>query len=178
MKYLSKNKSILLKKFIQYYYDESSDTIMSINQLANHLDCTPGACRTMLKYFLESNFLYKKNSQIKIFKTKQLLGDNFILIIDEKNYNFVNENYKISINIKEFNYLETKINVEDINTIQEITFLLFLFAMNYHVFMKNHVYIKNNTIWYRKECYYKHSNETIYMIEFTQNENTFYFTEK
>lgn len=155
-----------LKKFIDLYYSIKGGVLPSLNFISNELGIPKSELRTLVSYFQDCNYLYRNGKSYCIFETKR----NFSKHTDIKDkgtyFLYLNKNYSISFNKFEMWTLEPNFEIE---TIEDLIYMLFLFTMEYNVLIKPIIYKKNNVLWYKKECYSYKDNSVLYMCEFTQN---------
>lgn len=157
----------ILKKFIKYYYSEEKEKIQTYENLSELFSCNVGQVRTIIKYFIECNFLYKYGKDINIFKTKQNFNSNFVVTEYDSYFEYKSPDFIITLNKDKLKQMDYDVNGLEINDIETLIYYLFLFTMNFNVYVNSKIFLKNNVMWYKKNCVM--NEKFIYSCEFTQH---------
>lgn len=155
-----------LKKFIDFYYQTKSLILPSSTYLCEELKMSKSELRTIISYFLDCNYLYKNGNGYCIFETKRNFTKPTKIKKKEIYTVYSSFDYSISFNNFEMETLESNFNIENI---EDLIYMLFLFTIEFKVLIHPKIYWKNNTLFFKKECLTYKNNTILYMCEFTQH---------
>ena len=130
MKFEQKIKNIDLYYFVKCYYMQTFDTVPSKKLLLEHLKISESMLRSFLELFIDCNYIYRDNGRYKIYKTKKNFKSNFKLKIKDDIYHFYNDQFYINFNKYSILDTEPHININEIDTIEKLIYLLF--SISYH----------------------------------------------
>lgn len=166
---MENHSNTILYNFVDYYFSERSYSIHSINKLASIIDTTPAKTKKLISYFHRANFLYSHNKSFYILKSFQSMNKKFDKIVDDKYITFKSDFWEIKFNIFELNLIEPNFNIDCSFTINDVFYFMYLFAINFHIFLQKEFYLdENNILWYEKVCYYLHSEDCLYCWKYSQ----------
>lgn len=173
---MNEEKKRILRQFIDYYFASTGELIDSLEDLAERFDTSVGQIRSLVNVFIDCGYLYRDNMRIKIYDTKRSFSNDFEVHDKQTYYLFTGETYSVSLNKFELKEQNKDFDVNDIKTINDLIFELFVFTITFKVIIKPSIYDKNGKLWLKKECYCNSTQSILYMCEFTQGMNSLHLT--
>lgn len=155
-----------LKKFIQFYYTTNESDLPSRKELAELLQIGESQIRTLLKIFCDCRFIYSSGHGYVIYDTKRNFKQFTEVVKKDKFISYHGSDYVITFDQFE---LDTLLPNYNIDTLEDLIFVLFYFTINKKTFIQEMSYVRNNEIWFKKNCYSYNNKELLFWCEFTQH---------
>lgn len=174
-----KKEETVLFKFLDYYFNNKDEYIESSRDLAERFGCSRAKVKTIIDHFSILNYIYRTPKNLfKVNKFKKSFNPDFKIVTKDDFYYVENKDYRIWLNQFEVDSLiqEYEIGtIDDINDLPNLFFIYFSLNLNYIASVKGLAYLENDEVWFRRECYYKHSESPLYISEYTQHSDELVF---